>query len=1622
MKQIHLSFLTLILLASTSNSLASAAIGEDSVSITSLQTQSEHVLPESEAVSAENLLVEDRTTNSKKEKRAEQEEPTGVELEKEKKPEPESSELSSENALLAGTASAMIAGEGFGEMSAPYDPETFLKGLQGQYETDLFTGSATFTYPLWIPPGRNGIQPSLDLRYSSSMNNLSSLVGLGWSLPQSAIYRSTPKGVFKLYTEDDFSAEIFGDYNELIVTDAAKQEYAAKTESEFRKYTFANGSWAMVDTTGTVYTFGSSAAARQADPNDPSRVYKWMLEEVEDTNGNYMTFTYFIDNGQVYPDTIRYTSNGLNPGLYEIRFIRTANANPKTSYRSGFKIGTDYVISEVEIYSYATGNAQLLRTYEFGYGTTDYVTNLLESVTTKAGTLSLPPIEFDYYPSGPSYGLLNAITYPAGGKQTLTYKSSTAYRTPAQTLANIRLPFVIQTVHTSAMQDGLQGGTHTTTYDYSGSHYYFDTLDAFTREYAGFYEVSITDAGGNVRSLYFHQSEFSEDNTSSVLMGEFEDHISKKGRIFRDSTFDNSGNLYQVTMRKWDKDVLADDNTEWDRYFPKLTRETTATYDGDADYKATSHEYVYDQYGNVTQVVDYGEVMLLGNNGTYSDSGADKLTTDIAYTENTTDYIVALPKTEQLRDHAGTLISETRSYYDGSSTLGNVTQGNLTKSDQLVEVPNTYVTTELTYNSYGLPTTFTNPRSYDTTIAYDTHTLYPATITNAKNQDSEYEYDYRFGVVAKETDPNGMKKETTLDALGRVVEIRTTDPGLSTSQAVIRTYSYNTTSIPNSVTATAVFDPDATPAADGESDVITYLDGFGRVIQVRTEAEGPNQYVRNNFMYDERGNVQKEMLPVFSPGSSFQSISGNEKNTRFDYDPMNRITAITNPVGTTATVYDQWEQQVTNPNGNRKDYVFDARRNLAEVREYLGTTAHSTIYNHDGLGNLLRITDAKANVREMTYDLLGRRLSLQDLHTSNDTTFGTWTFSYDENGNLSSQTDPKGQTIDYTYDQLDRILTEDFAGNGGTEVDYSYDTGTYGIGRLSAVGSPSSEKEFTYDVLGRVTAEDHRIDGTTYSTHYTYDLIGNIETMTYPDSMQVSYSYNDAGLLESVQKNSSNVVTNIDYAPIALVSQIDYSNGVRTSNTYDMDEIYRLTGRKTTKGTTDLQDIAYTFDASGNITQIVDDSYTNAAKTASYAYDELDRLTTATITNSPNFQDYTRTYTYDILGNVLSRSDSGTYTYAGGDSSTSVATNSNPHAVTNVAGVGYSYDDNGNLVSNSTWTHSWDYKDRLLSSTNGTDTVEYAYDEGGNRVTKENTTSGKMTVYVSKYHDIEDSTPKNHIYAGEMKIATETEVDDGQGGTTKITVFHHEDHLTGSNVDTDDGGHLLELSDYFPFGDLRLEERAGAYENDYEFTGKELDEDTGLYYYEARYYDSAIGRFVSLDPWFGDVSDPQSLNKYSYVRNNPMNYVDPTGEVLAHFLRELGRKIVRKFSRDYATEGMEDKFFDNYPKAGGDPEYVYDDSGDIVYHEDGTPLLHGDEEGIEEYRRKMSSDVEREGQGSSQSPPRDSEPHFPYRPDKVSPGYLPEVRVSPPPSEDPDRVEEEAVSSSDSEVDDESED
>src|SRR5262249_33813909 len=157
---------------------------------------------------------------------------------------------------------------------------------------------------------------------------------------------------------------------------------------------------------------------------------------------------------------------------------------------------------------------------------------------------------------------------------------------------------------------------------------------------------------------------------------------------------------------------------------------------------------------------------------------------------------------------------------------------------------------------------------------------------------------------------------------------------------------------------------------------------------------------------------------------------------------------ITNAVGSTSNAYDAWTVTTTDANGKVKDYTKDAYGNLAKVVEHISGVYATTSYTWDTNNALTKITDAANNVRNFTYDSLARRLTAEDLHVATDTTFGTSTFAYDAVGNQTQTVDAKKQTINFGYDALNRKTTEDYTGQSGTEIAYTYDSCNDGKGRV----------------------------------------------------------------------------------------------------------------------------------------------------------------------------------------------------------------------------------------------------------------------------------------------------------------------------------------------------------------------------------------------------------------------------------------------------------------------------------------------------------------------------------------------------------------------------------------------
>jgi RHS repeat-associated protein len=1176
--------------------------------------------------------------------------------------------------------------------------------------------------------------------------------------------------------------------------------------------------------------------------------------------------------------------------------------------------------------------------------------------------------------------LLNSITLPTGGQTTVSYKMSGEYKDGSGNLLNPNLPFNIPTVHQITVNDG-NGNSGTTTHNYQGGTYFFNT--SIDRKFAGFSKVIETNPAGNKTTTYYHQG-----NTSDSANGEYNDDEWKINKPYRVETADNSGNLYSVVVNKWDDYDLGNGSK-----FVKLIRTTNLTYDGTSSHRDTAQEYTHDNtYGNVISKTDWGEVVA-GTDGSFTDTGSDKSIENILYVANTDNYVVGLPYNNTTFDQSSIKVNETKTYYDGNS-LGVVGLGNPTKVEKWI-TGNTYVNSQKSYDgTYGLVVTSTDPNGKVTNYAYDTYNLYPATITNPLSQTVQYLYDYSLGEPRQTTDQNGNIYQTNYDGLNRMIEEKIPDPTGGATPVTKTIYVYTDTS--NAVSVHKVDYLDASNTVD----TYQYFDGLGRLIQERKEAEIAGNFNVSDTAYNALGLIQKQSLKYTSSGTE-KTVPTTDTTlyTNNTYDALNRILTSTNSVGTTSYTYTLWKTNVIDANGKQKNYYKDTYGNLVKVEEINAGATYSTNYTYNLNGNLLNITDALNNLRNFTYDGLGRRLTAEDLHVGSDTTFGIYTYTYDAAGNLTQVINPKNQTINYTYDALNRQLTEDFTENTGTEVTYTYDAGTDGIGHLTGIVTEALTQNNTYTPVGRLKSEAKTLDGTTYTTSYDYDRQGNQISITYPDNSQVKYIYNTAGLLNQVQRkestdpNLTDVVTNFDYSPTEQPTTISYANGAITTNTYDATKLYRLAIKVTTAGSGNIQvqNLSYSYDPVGNITQIVDTSQTSTNKTANYVYDDLNRLTSATITNVATGQTpYTENYTYDAIGNITS-GGAGNYTYAGTDYA-------NPHAVTSIGSKEYTYDNNGNLLTETDGlTNTWDYNNRLTQTVKDGKTSTYLYDPGGQRikVVNENIT----TYYPNKYYNI-DSNGKvtKEIYANGVLVADITvpstlpfgttpsctpptsgnwtittsctftgiaiapasvivnagkvltlspnskllidlktnkllvkhtggllikhgatlrQVKTSDTNTTPVISYILTDHLNSTNIVTDNTGNIVETLDYYPYGNIRIDN--GSTKESRKYVGQFYDQNTNLNYLNARYENGTQGRFISEDPVFwelGITKDgknaliyPQTQNSYSYANGNPIVKSDPNGRCPICIAAGVG------FLFSAATEGISQTIQEAYYMA-----------------------------------------------------------------------------------------------------------
>ncbi len=735
------------------------------------------------------------------------------------------------------------------------------------------------------------------------------------------------------------------------------------------------------------------------------------------------------------------------------------------------------------------------------------------------------------------------------------------------------------------------------------------------------------------------------------------------------------------------------------------------------------------------------------------------------------------------------------------------------------------LTTQYGYNGFGQAIWVDGPR----TDVVDRTTLeyYPNSpgegedrgqlkaIINPLGQRTEFSNYDANGNVGTINDPNSVVTAFAYDERNRLKTVT------NQSNGAITEYLYDS----HGNVATVVFP---------EGNRIDYTwDPADRLTDIRDSLGNTIHYV-----YDSEGNRIREKIT--DPGGVIQ------KHLNLQYDPYHQIRRIVNPDGTyTEYGYNGYGNRIStkDPNGHTTNYAYDELSRLIQVTK---PGSIVTGYRYDSHDNLTSVTDGNGNRTDYIYDDFKRLTQT----VSPDT--GATTYLYDEAGNLIEKSDAMGTVVTYTYDSLNRLTAVRFP-DSFQDITYTYDSASVsnGLGRLTGMTDPSGTSTLYYDSDGNLIKEEKQIGTVTYTLEYAYDKNRRLRSVAYPSRRIVTYELDGAQRISHVRATLNGqtvtLASDISYLPFGGIKGLSYGNGLTLVQGYD--QRYQVSSI----GISSIMDLAYTQDPNGNITQI--QNLSDPTRTQTFGYDEIDRLVSATGIYGQI------SHTYDPVGNRLDRTADGktdTYAYGGG-------TNRLLQVVGDATTV-FTYDSNGNTLSENGRAYTYDLNNRLISiSDNGTRLADYVYNGSGQRVKK--TTPGETRVFHYDLYghliaetDEDGTTLVEYVFLGDAPLAMIGEAepgggsdppgDSGSGGcfieeasegsfswlvldaeaadAIEAAYYFHNDHLGTPQAITNQVGQLVWQADYQPFGEASIV--VEGVESNFRFPGQYFDSETGLHY------------------------------------------------------------------------------------------------------------------------------------------------------------------------------------------------
>ena len=802
--------------------------------------------------------------------------------------------------------------------------------------------------------------------------------------------------------------------------------------------------------------------------------------------------------------------------------------------------------------------------------------------------------------------------------------------------------------------------------------------------------------------------------------------------------------------------------------------------------------------------------------------------------------------------------------------------------------PETQLTTTFGYDGFGNVVTvsaddaFAHHRS--SCISYEHEGYFPYATGNAVGHITYSATDPHLGVRTAFVDTNSLPTTWTHDSFGRITG-ETRPDGTTTTHTLTRAKNGGPGGWWNLKLA------DSSP---GNGETVTEYDSLSRA--AHTWTRGPdvpsctdNQSCTNaawfekHVGYDRRGRVVLQAEPWLN------SDFANQPSSKRTYDQVGRVRTDETPWGYVTTHFYKKNTETTVDNLGSEKADLDA---LGRVVAVTDKALNCTQYTYGPFGASSEVIRSGNEITSFTHDAYGR------VRREVDPDRGVTHVHYDGFNDRTSMDDALGRVYTFAYDALGRttFLGADLNDAKGTyeTSTWEYDTALNGLGKLAQSTSLDGHtKSYEYNLFGRPSAVYLAINGgETFKTGISYYPSGLRKLVTYPQPSGVNLplvvrsDYDSNGYLIALSDNSSNVpywqLRGVDAAGHLAKETFGDSKGVVSKRSYDAQKgtlktVFTDVALPSDPLAAPLQNLTYEFDDRLNLDSRTDKSQ---AMAEAFTYDPLDRLTCSYFNAGVGPAVCHTEVHYAPNGNISWKLGVGDYTYGNNPQDPTAQ----GHAIKTTAGPGqsYSHDAVGNQTTRPGMEIVYTSFDLPVSMDSGAAHLTFEYDADQARVRKLSAT--RETISVGQLYErvAELNAPVEHRYFVEAGSATVV-VKKTLSAPDEVS-YIFKDHLGSPDVITSDSWKVVERRSYDAFGASRdakwknlLQTPASTKVSSIGFTGHESDFEVDLVNMKGRIYDPKIGRFLQTDPVMSDPFSSQQWNPYSYVLNNPLRYVDPSG-------------------------------------------------------------------------------------------------------------------------------------------------